>query len=599
MSKKEKCTLIGGQALIEGVMMRGKSSMAMAVRDEDGVIRKETKRLKPADKSHWFFRLPIVRGCKAFVSSMLGGIETLMRSAEVYGEEEPSKFESWLSKTFKVDLIKVIMALSLIIAMGLAVLLFIALPQLSRQGLELLFATKFNTLVTNLLEGLIKIIIFLLYIVVCALVPDVKRTFMYHGAEHKTISCYEEGLELTPENAKKCTRIHDRCGTTFMVFVLTISILVFALLEVLFETIGFNYGGFVRILLKILVLPLIAGLSYELLRALAKTKSKWVLPFKVPGMLLQKITTKEPDEDMLEVAITAFNLVLEMDADESIPTQEFVMQKKAKDLTESVISTLKDGGIEDVSDAEWIVALSSKLSRDEVYSDKIVKAIYIDKINEIVKERLTGKPLWYCIGDTEFFDYKIKVDENVLIPRPETEQLVEEALKSVNDNSKVLDLCTGSGAIAIAVSKKANVKVMASDVSDGALSIARENARINGADVEFIKSDMFTDIPQEKFDVIISNPPYIKSEDINTLDKVVKDFEPILALDGGEDGLKFYRFISQNLNKYLADDGVLYLEIGFDQADDIRNIFSDGFNVEIIKDYSENDRIAKVTFKHE
>ena len=518
MSKKDKKVSIGGQALMEGVMMRGKTSMAMAVRDEDGIIREETKRLSPPEKTNFFLRLPIIRGCKAFISSLFGGMECLMRSAEVYGEEEPGKFEKWLSKKFKIDLMKVILGVSLVLALGLAVLLFIFLPQLARQGLELLFSTKFSPIAKNFIEGGVKILIFISYILFCSIIPDVKRTFMYHGAEHKTISCYEEGLELTVENAKKCSRIHDRCGTTFMVFVMVISILVFALIEGLFSYYGVSIEGILRILLKILALPIVAGLSYELLKVLAKTKSPLVLPLKVPGMLLQRITTKEPDDDMLEVAIKSFNLVLEMDADQTIPEKQFVMQKPAKEVIQNVIDEFNKVGNIDVSDAEWIVALSSGLSRDEVYSDKIIKAKYIDVINRMVAERKTGRPLWYCIGDTEFFDYKIKVDERVLIPRPETELLVLEALKVINSESNVLDLCTGSGAIAIAVNKMSNANVTAVDVSVDALTVAKENATINNANINFVESNMFTSLTDCKFDVIISNPPYIESEVIETLD---------------------------------------------------------------------------------
>lgn len=594
MSKKDKKVSIGGQALMEGVMMRGKTSMAMAVRDEDGIIREETKRLPPPEKTNFFLRLPIVRGCKAFISSLFGGMECLMRSAEVYGESEPGRFEKWLSKTFKIDLMKVILGVSLILALGLAVLLFIFLPQLARQGLEMLFSTKFNPIAKNFIEGGVKILIFISYILFCALIPDVKRTFMYHGAEHKTISCYEAGLDLTVENAKKCSRIHDRCGTTFMVFVMVISILVFALIEGLFSFYGILIEGIFRVLLKILALPIVAGLSYELLKLLAKTKSPLVLPLKIPGMLLQRITTKEPDEDMLEVAIRSFNLVLEMDNDQSILEKQFVMQKPAKDVTQNVIKELEKAGIKDISDAEWIVALCSGISRDEVYSDKIIKAKKIDVINKTVAERKTGRPLWYCIGDTEFFDYKIKVDERVLIPRPETELLVLEALKVINVNSNVLDLCTGSGVIAIAVNKKTNCNVTAVDVSLDALTVAKENAILNGANVTFIESNMFDSLSENKFDVIISNPPYIESKVIDTLDDEVKNFEPKLALDGGVDGLDFYKIICENSKKYLIDNGYIFMECGIGQADKIAEIFSSIGNVEVIKDYSEIDRIIKV-----
>ena len=210
-----------------------------------------------------------------------------------------------------------------------------------------------------------------------------------------------------------------------MVFVMVISILTFALTESLIGDVEKIY----RILLKIALLPVVAGLSYELLKLLAKTKSSLVLPLKVPGLLLQRVTTREPDDKMLEVAITAFKTVLEMDEDPNIPEKTFVTAMKRKDLLDSVNKRLVENGIEESAESEWIISLVLGIKRSELSTDKLVSPKFVDIINKIVDERITGRPLWYCIGDTDFYGYKIKVDENVLIPRPETELLVENALK--------------------------------------------------------------------------------------------------------------------------------------------------------------------------
>ena len=593
-SEKKRMTSIGGQALIEGVMMRGRTSMAMAVRDEDGIIRVESKRIKPPEKRNIFLRLPIVRGCVSFIDSMIGGTKCLMRSAEVFGEGEPTKFEKWVSEKLKVNVMSVISVLSLILGLALAVFLFIWAPQFIRELIsKAAFGVKngFSPLAKNFIEGGFKILIFVSYILLTSLMPDVKRTFMYHGAEHKTIACYENGLEMTPQNAKKCSRIHDRCGTTFMVFVMVISILVFALVESILPV---KLTGILRILLKIACLPIVAGLSYELLKGLAKTKSKWVLPLKLPGMLLQCVTTREPDEKMLEVAITAFNEVLKMDEDETIEEKKFVTSKKAKEVTEAVIEALKEGGIDETSDAEWIVALSADIKRSEVYSDKYISPKIIDEIGNLVEKRLTGMPLWYCIGNTDFLEFNLKTDERALIPRPETEILAEEAAKLVSKDSKVLDLCTGSGAIAIAIKKRTDANVFASDVSEEALALAKENAEVNGADVTFIKSDMFRSLSESDFDVLVSNPPYIKTEDIETLQKEVKDFEPILALDGGTDGLDFYRQISIYARNFVKPGGYILMECGMGQAEDVIKLFAAYSEKSVIKDLENTDRIVKI-----
>ena len=225
----------------------------------------------------------------------------------------------------------------------------------------------------------------------------------------------------------------------------------------------------------------------------------------------------------------------------------------------------------------------------------MVRPVFVEKVNEILEERIVGRPLWYCVGDTDFYGYTIKVDERVLIPRPETEILVEQALKHISNKSSVLDLCTGSGAIAIAVKKQSDAKVTAIDVSNEALTLAKENAILNQAEIEFIESDLFSklDANQTKFDVIISNPPYIKSSDILTLQNEVKNYEPTLALDGGEDGLIFYRIIAKKASDFLSDGGVILLECGIGQAQEVSKMFEGFKTVEIIKDYENIDRIVK------
>ncbi len=592
----KKCstkTSIGGQAVLEGVMMKSPTSMAIAVRDADGVIRLETKRTKPVSSKSVFFRLPIIRGIVAFLTSLIEGSAILMRSAEVYGEGEPSKFEKWLSEKLKINLVTIVTVLGLVLGLGLAVFLFMWLPQFLRSTLEYLINIEFGVWAKNFIEGGLKLLVFICYILLCSILKDIRRTFMYHGAEHKTISCYEKGLPLTVENAKSCTRIHDRCGTSFIVLVLLTSIIAFACFESL---VGTSLQGIVRVLCKVAVLPLVAGFSYEILKALAKTNSKFFIIFKWPGMLLQRITTKEPEDNMLEVAITAFNAVLELDSNPNVKEVEFVVAKKRNLLVKEVAEKLNKHGIEEYAEAEWIVSLTINCKRDELNKEDIVNPSLVEKINKIVEERITGRPLWYCIGDTEFYGYTIKVDERVLIPRPETELLVENALKHINENSTVLDLCTGSGAIAIAVKKESNASVCAIDISKEALDLAKENAKLNNAEIEFIESDLFNEISKDetkKFNVIISNPPYIKTEDIKSLQKEVKGFEPNLALDGGNDGYDFYRIICYNAKNYLTENGVLLLECGLGQAEEIKSMLIGYSSVEIIKDYENIERIVK------
>lgn len=592
--KKVKKTSIGGQAVLEGVMMRGKTGIATAVRDSDGTIRIEAERITPPEKQNKFLKLPIIRGVVNFFSSLVVGTKILMRSAEVYGgddEEEPSKFEKWLAKTFKIDVMDVVLFFGVALGLVFSIALFFILPTI----LGNLFGKAFPDLrvVRNLIEGLIRIAIFIGYILFTSLLKDIKRTYMYHGAEHKTITCYEKGLDLTVENVKKCRRVHDRCGTTFMFFVMIVSILVYSVFGAIFPQINENI--WLRILSRVVLLPLIAGLSYELLKLLAKTDSPLVLPLKLPGLLLQKLTTKEPDDGMMEVAIAAFEKVLKMDENPDEPVCKFVCPEKVSVVTDKLKKDFSAAGI-DESDAEWIVSIVSGIKRSKLGSDKKLKSSEIDKINELAAQRLTGKPLCYVLGNCDFYGYEIKVDERVLIPRPETEELVSEVLKVASRDKTVLDLCTGSGAIALVISKKSGAKVVATDISEGALEVAKENFKLFDADIKTELIDLYGDI-DDKFDIIVSNPPYIKTSDMDGLDDVVKNYEPHLALDGGADGLDFYRRICAGAKARLNDGGMIFLEVGAGQANDVKKMLDEEFNVEIIKDISGVDRIIRAELK--
>lgn len=592
--KKVKKTSIGGQAVLEGVMMRGRCGVATAVRDSDGIIRIEAERITPPEKKSVFVRLPIIRGIVNFFSSLVTGTKILMRSAEVYGgdDEEPSKFEKWLAKTFKIDVMDVVLFFGVALGLVFSIALFFILPTFLG-GLIGKAAPNMPPIVKNLIEGGIRILIFVGYILFTSLLKDIKRTYMYHGAEHKTITCYEKGLDLTVENVKKCRRVHDRCGTTFMFFVMFVSILVYSVFGAIFPVLNENVG--LKMLSRIVLLPLIAGLSYELLKLLAKTDSPLVLPLKAPGLLLQMLTTKEPDEQMMEVAIAAFDKVLKMDEDPNEPVCKFVCPEKVSVVTENLKKKFRSSSV-DETDAEWIVSIVTGIKRSELGGDSRVKSSHIDKIDELAAERIKGKPLSYVLGNADFYGYEIKVDERVLIPRPETEELVSEVLKVVKNTDKVLDLCTGSGAIALVINKKSGASVTATDISEAALEVAKENFKQFDAAVETRLIDLYGDL-SEKFDIIVSNPPYIKTEEIDTLDKEVKDYEPRIALDGGEAGLDFYRRICEGAKQRLSEHGKLFLEAGYGEAEEIKKMLENDFNVEIIKDISGIDRIIKAELK--
>ena len=602
--QEKKPTSIGGQAVMEGVMMRGQRAMATAVRDLDGEIQIESERLTPPEQRSKATQLPFIRGIVNFVSSLIDGNRILMRSAEVQetDDEEETKAEKWLKEKHNVELGDILEGLATVLGVVIALGIFVALPQFLA-GLFPFDKTSggWDGLWFNLIEGGLRLLIFVAYILLISLIPDLKRVFMYHGAEHKTITCYEEGKELTVENVRGCSRVHDRCGTTFLFLVTIVSILVFSLVNVFLADLytgNDKVDGLIRFGLKVLMLPIVAGVSYEILRLLSKTQGGFFMIFKFPGLLLQRLTTREPDDAMIECAIAAFKTVLAMEEDESIPEKVFATSGKMSWLLQNTKKRFAACGI-DEEDAEWIFALTLKIPKSSVATaERILKVAEAKQIVKIADERLTGRPLWYIIGDADFCGYKIKVDERVLIPRPETEELAMMVVAAAEAGDSILDLCTGSGAIAIAVYKeleKSNrkCKVTAVDISAGALELAKENAQENGAEILFLQSDLFTRI-RGRFDIIVTNPPYIPSADIQTLQREVKDFEPHLALDGGADGLDIYRRIAAEASKYLNRGGTLMMEVGAGEAAEVVKLFKGNSYSMIVKDFNGIDRYVKI-----
>lgn len=315
MSKEQHITSIGGQAVMEGVMMRGPYKTVVAVRKPDGEIERkiDDNGVKTRTK---FFRLPIIRGCVNFVDSLVIGMKALMYSAEfvdIEGDEDEveSKFDKWLEDKLGDKIKDVVIYFSVAIALVFSVALFMLLPTFLTslaealgqhfKPIETIVATK---AFTSVFEGIVRMLIFLGYMALVSQMKEIKRVFEYHGAEHKTIACYEAGEDLTVENVKKFTRFHPRCGTSFLLFVMIISIILFMFLP--------RFDGYARIIsillrmgTRLLLLPVVAGLSYEVIKLAGRSKNKCVTWLSKPGLWLQKLTTREPDASQIEVAIAS------------------------------------------------------------------------------------------------------------------------------------------------------------------------------------------------------------------------------------------------------------------------------------------------------
>ena len=300
-------TSIGGQAIIEGVMMKGPNKSAMSIRKPDGTLYHE---VWDNPERKWYNKVPFVRGIANFVGSLMDGYKCLMKSAEISTEgledENPSKFDKWLEEKFGDKLVKAVGYVSMVLGLCLAMFLFMYLPALIVSGMKG-FLPHWSL---SLIEGLVKLGLFIGYMAAVSLMPDMRRLFSYHGAEHKTIACFEAGEELTVENVHKHTRFHPRCGTSFIFLVLFISIIISSVV---------SWDSLViRVALKLLTLPLVMAIAYELIRLAGKCDNLFTRIVSWPGLMIQRLTTKEPDDSMIETAIASIKAVLPEDVNEAV-----------------------------------------------------------------------------------------------------------------------------------------------------------------------------------------------------------------------------------------------------------------------------------------
>lgn len=337
-----KSSGIGGQAVIEGVMMKNKDVYAVAVRKPGNEIAIEKNTFVSASEKYKLFKLPIFRGILAFIESMIIGMKTLTFSASFYEEEDvkPTKMETAFTKVFKEKTEKIVMGLTILLSIVMAIGIFMMLPFFIAE----FFNSRIESQVTlAIIEGVIRIFIFIAYVVAISQMKDIKRVFQYHGAEHKTINCIEHGFELTVENVRLQSKEHKRCGTSFMLIVMFFSILFFLFIKT--DTI------WLRIVIRLLLVPVIAGVSYEFIRLAGKNDSKVVNILSKPGLWLQALTTKEPEDEMIEVAIQSVEAVFDWKA-YLVQNAETVDEKQELVEAAKEVSVTKDIAQEDVEDED-------------------------------------------------------------------------------------------------------------------------------------------------------------------------------------------------------------------------------------------------------
>lgn len=322
MKKKHSpYTSIGGQALIEGIMMKSERKTVLAVRKSDGQIELTPIQEKTLRQKYRFLRIPVIRGVAAYIESMVTGYHAMMLSAQQSGYTDTTDEKTGKTVTLGKKAWAAILSVASVLAVALGVVLFMFLPRLAVSGIEALFSHSFSKVGRSLIEQGIKLVIFITYISLISLMKDIHRVFEYHGAEHKTIFCYEKKLPLTVENVRKQKRFHPRCGTSFLILMLIVSVFFSTVVQILFK--GIYSNPFVWTLIKILLIPLICGTGFEVLRFCGKHDNLLTKILSAPGVWVQHITTKEPDDSMIEVAIAAMEQVIPENAGRDVaPTPD-------------------------------------------------------------------------------------------------------------------------------------------------------------------------------------------------------------------------------------------------------------------------------------
>lgn len=459
-----------------------------------------------------------------------------------------------------------------VVAIFIAIFLFGFLP--TQIGFYL-FSYNYSLFLKKFCIAIVKCILFYLAFWSLSLLPSIKMLWRFNTAGNIAIT----GNKHRPLN--------------FFNVLLSALLLTFFVVCLLGINVEFGW----KVLINLGIFLVAIAITFELAIIIEKKGGKWINLSSIVGLL----TTAPVGKTELQVANGALSegiLMKENSERELIENNAEGGISFAFVLSE-VKEELKKHNIVDFGEVEWLIASCLKCKKLDLKFLKNVTKNQQKDIMKAVEKRIKGEPIDKIFGFTEFFGMEIKVNKNVLTPRQETEILVESVIKEINNqNLSVLDLCTGSGAIAISVAKNTKAKVFASDISENALDIAKFNAKKHNAKILFKKSDMFSKLHLKKFDIIVSNPPYIPSNEVNNLDIEVKNYDPFIALDGGKDGLVFYKIIAKEANKYLTKNGKLFLEVGKGQALKVKKLLTENFTgIKITKDYNGVQRFLQAQKK--
>lgn len=572
-----------------GIGLKRDNNRVLSFVNNAGVIKLNSTKSKTNLNS--LLTIPFLRGILVFFCGMIEYFHFLSESARFNEiESQKLKLEEKVSKKLNVSSAAIFWSLfAVLVAFG-GIFAFNIVPSLVVRALP----SGVTAIQKNAILGALKVGIFYLFTISFKLVPSFRAYFRFNGAINacKNVEINEKNKPATTKSTKTTSA---NLSTNFLCFV----VFCFAIHFFVISLIGLEANFFLLVLFNIGMFVVTTSVCYEFLKLF---ESRKLLLNRIVAAALCFPVVCTPSRTELEVFLGAAQELDYMTKDKS---REIIDGKDENIALSSVLCETKNilaaHDIDDPSEAEWLVATVLEKNRTEMKLTTTISSSQLKKIRDAINLRIEHMPLSKIFGWTEFYGMKFCVDKNVLSPRPETELACEQAINHIkkHDCKKALDLCCGSGCIAITLAKNTKAKVDACDISRAALKIAEKNANNLGARVNFFESNMFSGLKKNaKFDIIVSNPPYISTKEIALLDDEVKNHDPHLALDGGTDGLDFYRIIAKDAPEFLKKDGIVVLEIGEGQSNAIKKILSANFkNIKIQKDYNNIDRIVIATTK--
>ena len=576
MNNMEKNTNIAGFAVNNGVCYLYNNFLSVGVVNDYNVII----RLKKIKNDARLRKFPFIRALIFVVVAIKNAIYGYYLSQMVITKKEKAKIYQYLINITKISLL----IITFVIGAILGQFLLVGIPNyLSLTFFDYFDYVVVKSFVFNIVNSTFTLFMLIILTFILSIVG--KKFLAYQSAVNKSMNALKNRISLDVDNVQKQSSKYFFNPISIIYITIIISIYV---LPLFYEKIIW-----LNLIYRIVLFAIILSTIYEIFVFLNQYDNKFVKVLQAPSFWVQSLFNKKTDDKCIMCAIVALKEVLMITDKEDIKIKHNLIFEWQK-LREEFLAN----NINDESDVDWIFCEVLKCNRAELKTIKFISNVDLDKVQSYAKIRLQGEPLQRIFGHTNFYGFEFELNDDTLIPRFDTEILVEKVLKDIKNSSsqKILDLCTGSGCIAITIAKLTNCQVVGVDINENALNMARINADNLNAKVLFLKSNLFQSLRNQKFDIIVSNPPYIKTREIENLE--VKNYDPHLALDGGADGLKFYKRIISQAPKHLNKGGKIYFEIGKGQYEDVKKLLLKDFdNISMRLDYQGIERVVSAKLK--